>query len=347
MRFFLLFLLIPLQVVALSPRLLVTIDPKSPVTARSIAAVLEAHIVPFDELSVLEEHIKKLDKSSDNHRIILEHSPENLSRLARCVGYDFMTVTDRDVESACQSILAREKNIPLTDAHQRRVDAQTAGKLYALMMEVDDFLRHHQLTYWATSGTLLGAIRHQGLIPWDDDLDICMYAHEIPQLLSLQDELAQRGLAIAMHPFGWYKIYFVDGQKIEIIDKHRKAYQYQDYFEWTYPSIDIFVMQLDKENMVSHVSVKAKSIWAGEYFHAYELIPPFTLLPFGPMYIPVPRNTHGILNRMYGQDWNEITYCDYDHQKEDSIQKIKVALVDRSSVPYLLPLAFKNHGLQN
>jgi len=342
MRYYVSLLLIPLHLVALSPRLLITIDPKSPVTVQQVATVLDVHVVPYGEMLVLEKHIKELDKSSDKHRIILEHVPENLSRLARWVGYDFMTVTDHDVEMARQSILAREQLIPVTDAHQRRIDAQTAGKLYALMMEVDDFLRHHHLTYWATSGTLLGAIRHQGLIPWDDDLDICMYAHEIPHLLSLQDELAQRGLAIAMHPFGWYKIYWVDGQKIEIIDKHRKAYHYEDFFEWTFPSVDIFVMHLDGKNMVSHVSEKAKSVWTGEYFHAHELIPPFTLLPFGPMYIPVPRNTHEILNRMYGHDWNEITYCEYDHQKEDSIQKIKVALIDRSSVPYLLPVVFRN-----
>lgn len=40
---------------------------------------------------------------------------------------------------------------------------------------VDSICRENELKYFMAFGTLIGAVRHQGYIPWDDDIDICMY----------------------------------------------------------------------------------------------------------------------------------------------------------------------------
>lgn len=47
-------------------------------------------------------------------------------------------------------------------------------QLSSLMKLIDKICRDNNLQYWLDSGTLLGAFRHKGFIPWDDDVDLCM-----------------------------------------------------------------------------------------------------------------------------------------------------------------------------
>lgn len=51
---------------------------------------------------------------------------------------------------------------------------QAQLKMLAMLEVIDAICTKHSLDYWLDAGTLLGAIRHQGFIPWDDDMDIAM-----------------------------------------------------------------------------------------------------------------------------------------------------------------------------
>ena len=46
--------------------------------------------------------------------------------------------------------------------------------LFEMLCDIDDLCRRHGIRYTLYCGTLLGAVRHQGFIPWDDDMDIAM-----------------------------------------------------------------------------------------------------------------------------------------------------------------------------
>ena len=46
--------------------------------------------------------------------------------------------------------------------------------VFHLMCDIDDYCRENNIRYYLSGGTCLGAVRHQGFIPWDDDADLMM-----------------------------------------------------------------------------------------------------------------------------------------------------------------------------
>ena len=46
--------------------------------------------------------------------------------------------------------------------------------LMSMLREIDRICRMHDIPYMLFAGSALGAVRHQGFIPWDDDLDVLM-----------------------------------------------------------------------------------------------------------------------------------------------------------------------------
>ncbi len=74
---------------------------------------------------------------------------------------------------------------PLSDEELRRLQLVELG----LIAEVDRVCRANNIKYSIFCGTMLGAVRHQGYIPWDDDADIAMLRDEYEKFKKVSDQL--------------------------------------------------------------------------------------------------------------------------------------------------------------
>jgi lipopolysaccharide cholinephosphotransferase len=80
------------------------------------------------------------------------------------------------------------------------MDQDTLKNLHNVLIEIlDEFVRiceENNLIYFLAYGTLLGAVRHKGFIPWDDDLDVAMPKNDYKKFIEIYSKLEERNYYI-------------------------------------------------------------------------------------------------------------------------------------------------------
>lgn len=72
--------------------------------------------------------------------------------------------------------------------------------LLKILSQFHDFCEEYNLVYNIFGGTMLGAVRHKGIIPWDDDIDVTMPRHDYERFINLMCEKKNDNFELYVFP---------------------------------------------------------------------------------------------------------------------------------------------------
>ena len=117
-------------------------------------------------------------------------------------------------------------------------------RMLEMMVWLDGVCRRHKIPYWLGSGTLLGAVRHGGFIPWDDDVDIEFLHDDYPRLLEVLAK-ETRGTDYALQTHATDPGYFFTYAKLR--DRRSQMQELTDYDRiFTYRGIYLDLFSLER-----------------------------------------------------------------------------------------------------
>ena len=216
-------------------------------------------------------------------------------------------------------------SIPPTKNQDLRIMQQCDGLLLAIF---DKVCKKHGLTYWLTYGTLLGAVRHQGFIPWDDDMDVAMPREHFDKLLPiLKKEFEEQGFTISdfdspgyLTGFGYQHLKTGTWLDVFPVDTYSSSQELSQVEEQLKPKIDEYRLLYNREKDTHDAAYfdaqrQERFVTNGDYkilYHGLEYgwgeyllyeekdIYPLVSLDFEGYSFPVPRHYDMYLRRIFG-----------------------------------------------
>jgi phosphorylcholine metabolism protein LicD len=167
-----------------------------------------------------------------------------------------------------------------------------------MLHTIDVILKDMNIDWFVAFGTLLGAYRHDDIIPWDDDLDIFVNRNLEGKISEFKARMDKAGYVV-LDKTGYYKIFLKNGTPVK----------YNHNVKW--PFIDLFFYDIKNDDVILHDAPRDK-------FTTYskDSVFPLKTHKFGNLRVPVPKDARKILIDEYGKDYMTtfVSSC-FNHKK--------------------------------
>ena len=191
----------------------------------------------------------------------------------------------------------------------RKTPQPVINDLYDIMYSFDKSCIDNKVEYFACAGTLLGAVRHNKIIPWDDDLDVILNINERDRLTNIIfPELIKRGFKI---------------ERGNITNNYRVLKN-----NTTYPFMDVFFYKDYDKYIIPH-SMYYGLIYPKEVYLKKSIIYPLKRYTLGNIQIQGPNDAVKYLKQIYGRKvMSEVAGTFFDHNTFKVYKLCKIKLKD-------------------
>lgn len=112
-------------------------------------------------------------------------------------------------------------------------------RMLEILLYIDKICKENNIKYWLSSGTLLGAVRHGGFIPWDDDLDIEMLREDYEKFLKVFTDNDN----YALQTYKSDENYFRTFAKVRDLHSEISEFELDRYYKYRGLYVDIFSIE--------------------------------------------------------------------------------------------------------
>ena len=193
--------------------------------------------------------------------------------------------------------------IPMTEQYKLE-------RLYLVIKYTTEFLEENEIDYCIESGTLIGCVRHEGIIPWDNDLDIMIFKDGYFKIKTLMNKYNNNHFSI-LHMTPGFKLFYDDECYGELF-----VYDFDE-------KINLYRMAFP---IINHNGSNKSTFLTSKLYYSHQKYKKKSLFPtkkilFEDFYIRVPNNILDVLINTYNGNLLE---CIYISEKNIQYESIKL-----------------------